>query len=478
MGNGRRGRRGGKHRNRPPAGDGAAAVLPVNVSGWDGARRSERRGHLVWPTLDSKKELSAHERLEVMRKVRGAEANIGLVKRCVGGVSDLVGYLRPQAATENAEFNRAAEDAFNRRAGHPLAFDLAGRLDFFAWQSATKRARLRDGDALTVLASGAEGGGRVMLYEAHQIGNGRQARGERPDNLTDGVFLDRWGGRAGFRILGDDGQTWKTVPRDRSIYHGRADRVGRPREVSGMAHAVSNFLDMVEIVADTKHAIKVAALWGVAMETQGTAGGEAVSEDIRAWMEAGSDAPGAGGAGEVLTLESILRGGRVQGLPGGSKLTTLQDTRPHPNQMALLAHLVRDIAWGLGIAPEVLWDMSGLNGTAARYLMADTRRFVENQQMELERDCRRVWMYFLAKEVQAGRLEIPAGLDRWWDSRWIAQADLTIDRGREGKLEKELVESDLRTRQEYWGRQGKDWQEQERQISVEREFLKDLGGVE
>lgn len=482
MAKGRRGNRGGRGRRkltpaREPQGGGLAVPpagglsLPgaMNLSGWDGSRRSERRGYVVWPTLDSRKELGAHDRIEIMRKVRAGEANIGLVKRCIHGVSDLVGYLRPQAATADPDFNRRAEDAFMRRASQPLAFDMAGRLDFFAWQSVIKKARLRDGDGLTVLAEGSEGGGRVMFYEAHQIGDGRgEARGERPANLFDGVFLDRWGGRVAFRVTSPEGDKWKRVDRERAIYHGHCDRVGRPREVSGVAHAVSNFLDMVEILADTKHAVKVAAMWGVALESEAGNNGGAMGSALQAYLNGDETVGGdLGGVGETLTLEKILQGGKMQALPGGSKLTTLQDTRPHPNQMALLAWLVRDMAWGCKVAPEVLWDVSGLNGTATRYLMADTRRFVENEQRELERECQRVWMYFLAKERQAGRLEIPAGLDHWWRARWIPQADMTIDRGREGKLEMELVEKRLQTRADYWGRQGKDWEEQERQLLVE-----------
>lgn len=429
----------------------------------------------MWPTLDTSKELTARDRLEVLRRVRAGEANIGFVKRCIGGVSDLIGHIKPQAATKDHEWNRRAEEAFWRRAKHPLAFDQAGKLDFLGWQGAVKRSKLRDGDALTVFSEGSEGGGRIVFYEAHQVGDGKEDATKRPENLRDGVFLDKWGGRIGFRVVSmADPTMFTTVPRERAIYHAKCERVGRPREVSGIAHAVSNFLDMVEIIADTKHAVKVAALWGVAMETAaGSAGGSQVSDELRAYLDlaAGSND---GGVGEVLTLERIMQGGRVQGLPSGAKLTTLQDVRPHPNQLALLAWLVRDMAWGVGLAPEVLWDVSALNGTATRYVMAETRRFVENQLQDLERDCNRVWTYFLAKEIQAGRLDLPEGLDRWWETRWIPQADLTIDRGREGNLEKDLVEAKLRTRSEYWGRQGLDWEEEERQILVEERRLEEM----
>lgn len=412
-----------------------------------------------------------------MRRVRAGEANIGLVRRCIHGTSDLIGHLTPQANTTDHDFNRRAEEAFWRRAGNPLAFDYAGKLDFLSWQGAIKRSKLRDGDAVTALGEGPSGGGRVMFYEAHQIGDGTSDR-EKPANLRDGVYLDQYGGRAGFRILRPGGgESWFNLAREDAVYHAGIDRHSRPRAVSGLAHAVSNFLDMVEIIADTKHAIKVAALWGVAMEqSMADSSKDEMNEALRSYLNASGSGiePGSEETGEILTLDKITQGGRVQGLPAGAKLSTIQDTRPHPNQMMLMSWLVRDMAHGVGLHPELLWDLGALNGTATRYAMADTRRFVENQLLQMERDCQRVWLYILAKEIKAGRLEVPAGMDRWWEARWVPQADLTVDRGREGNLEMAQIEKKMMTRAEMWGRRGMDWEDAERQILIEEKRMAEL----
>ncbi len=324
-----------------------------------------------------------------------------------------------------------------------------------------------------------------MFYEAHQIGDGAYDQ-SKPDNLCDGVYLDRYQGRAGYRILRGRGDSWFNLARENAVYHGSMDRHSRPRSVSGLAHAVSNFIDMVEIIADTKHAIKVAALWGVAMEQSlADSSNDEMNDALRSYLNSEpSAAAGASETGEILTLDRITQGGRVQGLPAGASLKTVQDTRPHPNQLQLLMWLVRDMALGINLFPEVLWDPGSLNGTATRYVMADTRRFIENQQLLMERDCERIWLYILSKEIKSGRLEAPRGIDRWWNVRWIPQADLTIDRGREGRLEIEMVEKGMMTRAEMWGRRGKDWEEQEMQILLEqkriREMRKEVGisGIE
>lgn len=485
----RRGTRGGKNRSKSKAaigstvkkhvpGGGLATKSPANHlgAGWDGATSSPRRGYVVWPTLDSTKDLPPASRVEIIRKVRMAAANIGLVKRCIKGPSKLIGTARPQAKTPDREFNKRAEEAFWRRAKNPAAFDYAGKLNFIGWQNAIKLAKSRDGDAVTALGEGPSGGGRVMFYESHQIGDGNSGK-PKPENLRDGVYLDKHGGRAGFRILKPGAEDWFNLARENAIYHGDPDQHARPRSVSGMAHAVSNFLDMVEIIADTKHAIKVAALWGVAMEQKSTeASKKEMDEQLRAYINGSGPAGVDAETGEVLTVDKITQGGRVQGLPAGASLKTVQDQRPHPNQLQLMSWLVRDMAHGRGLFPEVLWDLSGLNGTSMRYAMADTRRFIEDEQELLEMEFERVWLYFLAKEIKEGRLELPDSLkgQRWWNVGWQWQADMTIDRGREGKLEMEMVAKEYMTRQEMWGRRGKDWEEEEWQLRLERKRLAEM----
>jgi hypothetical protein len=94
--------------------------------------------------------------------------------------------------------------------------------------------------------------------------------------------------------------------------------------VSGLAHAVANFLDMVEIIADTKHAVKVAALWGAWIEqAANTENNEDPGEDLRGFLEAAGETAeiaevenlGAGETlpdGNILSVEDVVQGGRFQ----------------------------------------------------------------------------------------------------------------------------------------------------------------------
>jgi capsid protein len=457
------------------------------LSSWDAARKSERRGRVIVPRLDPKERVSPSERMEILGKVEAAEQNVGFVKRSIGGVARLVGNLKGRASTCNEEFNQEVDERMTARFTHPRAFDAAGSFDFMAWQAWVRTSKLRAGDCLSVLGEGADGGGRLVCYEAAQIGDGKAEDGQ-PGNLVDGVFLDRSGGRAGFRILDGKGRAAGTVPRDRCIYHADEERVGRPRQVSGLAHAVANFMDMVEIIADTKHGVKVAALFGAWIEQSGGEDAGALGADLTGFLETAAetaeilmDGDGASDfpdgiestdeSGTILGVDEFIQGGRFQEFKPGQSLKTMNDTRPSPNVMALLSWLIRDMAWGLphgGVSPEVLWDASGMNGPGMRFVMAETRRFVEDSQARLQRDCQKVWMYFLAKEIKAGRIETPPDVDCWWKASWSPQADLTIDRGRDGKLELDQLEKGLLSEELFFSRQGRDWREEREKIIREK----------
>lgn len=478
MAKSKRGNRGGKRKQRAVA-KAAAGKLDVQNFGaagsWDGAGVSPRRGMIVWPTLDSRKELPPRARKEIIKRARWADSNVGLAIRAIDGPANLIGNLTPQSVSGDPAWSKEAEEVMRRRFDNPLAFDRAGELDFFGWQDAITRGALRDGDTVTALLEAKAGGGaQVLLYGAHQVDNGRADK--VPGGLRDGVFSDKMGRPLGYRLINaDDATKFRTLPANAAIFHSYKKH-GSVRGVSSVAHAISNILDIVEILADSKHGIKVANQWGVALETApGAVGDGGVGEELAAFLGNGDNESADKDANDALFLDSILQGGRMQSTPAGSKITTLSDDRPHPNQLNLLRWLVRDVAWGLGLSPEVLWELAGLNGTATRYLMAETRKWVRRRQRRLAMSCQRLWTYAVSREIKAGRLRQPT-TDRWWMCKWIPEADPTIDVGRDGKLELEQLDNNALTYQEYFAKRGQDWETEFEQMKKEKARMDQLFG--
>ena len=202
-----------------------------------------------------------------------------------------------------------------------------------------------------------------------------------------------------------------------------------------------------EVVGDWKHAIKMSAQVGLQRISSSAGQGARGLQSALTTQTVG---------GSTINVEEMKRGGMVADAADGSRLEVLHDQRPHPNQMELLNFMVRDISWGIGLSPEVLWDLAKQTGPSQRYLMAETQRWIKHEQDRLRDACQRFWTYFVAKEIKNGNLPNPPA--NWWWAEWIPQADMTIDRGREGNLDLSMFEAGLMTLNTLKSKAGIDWE--------------------
>lgn len=410
------------------------------LSGHDGANTSWRRGQIYWPTLDTRKQTTKATREELLRRCRYLQANSGITRRLLGGLSSLIGHLMPSPVTADQEWNQLALAAFMRRSMTERVFDLAGKLNYISAQHYLTTARLRDGDALTILTEGETKGARFAFREAQQI---RQPADPK-DGWQDGVFVDRHGRHAAYWLAhpGEEEKGVAFLP-DQVIYTASYDNdtIGQVRGVTALAHAVNHITDIREITASMKHAIKVASLVGLKKTTKDnspTTGGLVGAARRKA---AGTTT---GGSTGPTTWEEVMASGQIPHLNPNEDLDVIHDDRPSPNAIAFADWIIRDISWGVNVPPEILWQMAGMNGVAVRYVMGEVRQFVRNQLRHNAAWCRRVWTYTIAKELKAGRLR-PCRDPEWWQVDWIPQADITIDKGRDGTLEMNLIDAGMGT---------------------------------
>jgi len=419
-------------------------------SGYDGANWSSRRGYVYFPTLDTRQEIPRWTRLEMLRRARYLTRNIGYAKRCTTGLATMVGSLKPHATTSDREWNQQAEDAWERRAERPLTFDRSGRFGVSAWQQIMTSARLTDGDFLSVLTESQTGGAMVAGYEGHQVGNA----------LVDSVQLE-W--RDGIHMVNDravgcriidpmDPTIFVDVPSSDYILHANYLSIGHSRGVTSLHHAINNMLDITEIRSDVKLGIKL-----------GNRIGYYIAKDALTNIPGGPR--GMGGpvkadkteTGEPILMENVYRGGKIMTLNPGEQIKQLLDQRPHPNSREFLEDLNRDIAWGSGVSPDVLWNIAKLGGAGARYVIADAQVWIESQQQLLvDQFLHRFWVYFISKEIKCGRLRPPQDPEWWWNVAWQPPAKLTVDIGRDGRLSIDLHRAGMLTLQRWYGSQGLD----------------------
>lgn len=434
-----------------------AVVTAGSQSGWDAANWSSRRGYVYFPTLNTHRDTPAWTRLEMLRRARYLTRNVGFAKRCTKGLSQMVGYLSPAATTDDKDWNKLAEQSFERRAGRANTFDRSGRFNVYSYQPMITSSRLTDGDFATVLTSSDTGGAMVASYEGHQIGNGLV---EDTDEKVwrDGmkIIADRaWS----MRLLDpDDHQRVTEIQAKDFVLNADYQSVGHSRGVTALHHAINNLLDRTEIWSDVKLGIKIANRIGYYISSelpQGARPPRAMGGKVTTETTEG---------GSEMLVEDIWRGGKVKTLAVGQKIQQLLDERPHPNSREFLEDLNRDIAWGVGLSPDVLWNIAKLGGASVRYVLADAQVWIEaQQQLLVDQFLHRFWVYFCAKEMKAGRLPQCKDPEWYWKVGFTPPAKLTVDIGRDGKLSIDLHRAGMLTLKRWFGSQGIDYEDELRQ---------------
>jgi hypothetical protein len=341
-----------------------------------------------------------------------------------------------------------------------LTFDRAGRHHVYSIQPVITATRLQDGDFCTVLTGSQSGGAMCAFYEGHQLGN---AYVNNPlfsqDQWQDGVRIisDR---AIQYRLLSlPDYSKFVDVAAQDFILHADFLSVGHSRGVTALHHALNNLLDITEIRSDVKLGIKL---------------GNRIGYYIARQLPSGLNAPrGMGGritattneAGETVLIENVYRGGKILGLNPGEEIKQLLDQRPHPNSREFLEDLNRDIAWGVGISPDVLWNIAKLGGASVRYVLARCPGLDRSATAAPggSISSRASPSIFAAKEIAAGRLREPSDPEWYWKFGWQPPAKLTVDIKNDGKLSIDLHRAGMLTLKRWFGAQGFDNEEETRQ---------------
>jgi hypothetical protein len=455
----------------------SAAALQA-LSGFDGANQSTRRGFIYWPTLDSKRELDTYSRTELLRKSRWLRANFGLATRICSGLADLIGYLTPVSMSGDPDWDELADDHWEDRTSSAEVIDAAGQFDIRRQQIELNKSAFGDGDILPVLIRNEADGIMLANYEAHQIASPTNSDA----SWIDGVKINKFRRHLAYGLRSDDG-TVKTISANDALYYSHPDSMGRIRPPTCLWHAVNHMQDISEILADVKLTIKVAAQLGLYIENKvenpgGHDGPRSMAEALRNELHTEGDGTAEFPRVEHKVEDLYRANGGIANLPKGSSIGVIQDARPHPNQVALIEYLIRDISWGVGVSPELLWNIEKLKGAPSRIANADLDRWIAVRLLRLRGWMKRFRAIWISNEIKAGRIPEPAGSAQFWRATFIPQASITADKGRVGKLNIELVQNHMRSLQTHFAEDaGSHWLRELRQISKEKKAMSELGLV-
>jgi capsid protein len=166
--------------------------------------------------------------------------------------------------------------------------------------------------------------------------------------------------------------------------------------------------------------------------------GEATSTDFGARLASIRGATVGEPTAQVTPQRIFDTSSGIMNLKPGEKIEAFSNPHPGPTMEPFLNYLARDISWGIGVSPEVLWSIAGIGGANTRHVLQDASVFFrEVQDMLITQFCRRFWLYWLWHEMREGRLPYPG--DDWWRVDWIRPARPTVDFGRDTKAVLEIV---------------------------------------
>jgi capsid protein len=430
-------------------------------SGYDGANWTGASGYVYWPSLDPKLEVDTGSRMEVARKAHYLCSNVGLAKRIIEGLTNLIvgTGLLPHATTSDAEWNALAEKAYNSRARSALTYSVNGRHTGVQAQRLMVKTRKRDGDAAVVFSKSQTGGALRAFYSGIQIGNARNT-GLDQSKWKEGLFLDSLERIQTFRFPDfSNGGTFTDVPAENVRFLCRPDSPGGLREMSVLTHAVNKMVHITELNAAWMKGIKSSAEIGYYMTSE--VGGQkplGMDAALRGQTVKIGHKPKPGDKRDdrkKVTLKLVRgQGGEIVSLPAGVDLKTLLDTRPHPNSREFVEDFIRDIAAGAGVSSDLLWNIYKLGGANVRYVLADAQVFVSSEQQDLvDTWLTQDWVYTIACEVKAGRLR-KCNDPEWWAHGWIPPARVTVDYGRDGNILLKMVQSGLLGTERFYSMMG------------------------
>jgi len=422
---------------------------PQNAS-FEGSQYSYDRPAIYMASVDAKKEASAWDRMKIMKDARWCVNNSGPASRIVRGVARFaVGNgLVPQAQSSDSAFNKAAEQLFeDRYANVPWSFDRAGQLNFYSAQTALVESMMVDGDVFAQLTKSDAGSPMMRFFGGEHIGSANN--NER--DIYDGVRVNSENRPISYRVMPDpeNSKIFTDVPAEDIIHIRRLHRLGYLRGMSWLASAVSRLQDIREALDNELASAKLNTKIGLVVETP-DAGNIGLGGNLRRVDN---------GDGTTTQMDKVWQGvGTIQTKPG-EKVSAHTFDRPNVNLGTYVEFLIREIAYSVGVSPEIIWSMTGLGGTASRAALQDADVFFGSVRLIVEQQfCVRFWRYSVWNFIKTGQLPYPG--DDWHRVSFVPPQKVSVDFGRDSRALLELVRAGLLSPRNYYNQIGQDVDEQ------------------
>lgn len=404
-----------------------------------GAQSSRARSNVPDFSAEGERILSPESRYQLSKKSNWLYGSSGLFRSLANKPSRYATGtgITPSAATEDLAWNELADKWFKRLATTET-WDVTRQRNFWSMQVAIAQHMLRDGECFVVLINDGERQ-RYQLVESAKVGYNHNGSIISDPDIVDGIKYDEYGAPLKYYFK-EPGNTFREVDTENVLHIYDSERAGLGRGLPWVYHGVNQGIDIVDLLGLEKRASKVHAAFAATMKTRSGAFGDSSF----------------GKKDKVDPNFEKIFGGNTIHLEPDEEVNLLRSDRPNADLIKLLDYLGRDAVVGAGLSPEFIWDMSEMGGANTRYILADVEILLKViRRIVIDKFCIHFRRLVLASAMDRG--ELPICKDPNFDSAtWQTPPSLTVDRGRDGKLNIELVRNGMMSLNQYWSEQGYD----------------------
>jgi capsid protein len=461
----------------------------IGSSYYDASKSEDTRSQswVAWPQT-AEKEFTYWNRLQLLKKKRALEANLGFV----GAMIEKVGRysvgrgLFPIPQTKDVTWAEDACKKFDDWASNPIRCDAMGLMTVWEMQKWNAETYFGEGEAFTGLIKSARAGApQLQMFDngemENRMGSPKALNMMSPGETTywDGVKLNKSGRVLAYCVRTSDGGDYVDVQAENIIHICKRIRPGQYRGITPFHASENSAIDVMDIkgleIASAKLHSALAMVFtkqsGAGVGSQGLFGAlQQITQAAHSTngVDAGlsgtygpSTAPATGSLpGKNQLMETINSGGGMVHLKEGEDVKFLTSTRASTNTLDFLVFLLRDLSTSTGLPLEFLWDMSEMGGANARVSLADVQWFFDSIQDKINDAWnQRVWNWWCASMINSGDLEVPSD-GNWWSVHWQGPPKLTADAGRQIMGDIAALDAGLGNLNLFYSARGQAWKNQ------------------
>ena len=449
----------------------SAVAGALTAFGWGGRAYSEttdwssdRSQIMFYLPEDSRQYVTSYTRQELLKKAEWLYQNFGIVKKAMRGIArHTVGVgISPQADTDDLEWNELAEADFEDWAISAHSFDVAGRRNFYEWQTWMIEQRIWRGEAFSAFADGRKiGKTEPVMMQMFECADVRTPDNQRENkSIIDGVEVDQWSSAVRYWVRQRGGQ-FAPVDAAEMIHFYKAERTLQLRGITELAQAANRLVDIHDLIKLTTKSAKLQAALAVMVKRGAKMNGQGAIGRIRE----GGTVTNSDNSEDTSALETVFGGGAIAYVGENGDVKLVNSSSPSPLVKEYVSDLLmRDVCASWEVDPEFFWSVGNLGGTSQRAILSLNDLFFQILGDELiYRALRQVWFRRTQARMTAGKLRPCKDKDWARKLSWQTPARITVDNGRDGKLELEQLNNGADTLRGIYNRRGKNWRHETRQ---------------